>query len=127
MRSSQTRFASPAKVNFGLRILGRRPDGYHAIQTIFQMLDLCDWLSFGVVAGEGIRLTCQPSTLPVGDANLIVRAAKLLQQTMHVRQGVEITLEKHIPIAAGLGGGSSNAAITLLVLNRLWKLYCGHA
>src|SRR5262245_56834869 len=127
MASSQHRFASPAKVNFGLRILGKRPDGYHAIQTIFQMLDLCDWLSFRVLDEEIVRLTCSPSTLPVDDANLVVRAAKLLRQTMQVRRGVEITLEKHIPIAAGLGGGSSNAAMTLLVLNRLWKLDCAHA
>jgi 4-diphosphocytidyl-2-C-methyl-D-erythritol kinase len=124
MESSQRRFASPAKVNFGLRILGKRPDGYHAIQTIFQMLDLCDWLTFRAHDESTIRLTCMPSTLPSDDANLVVRAAKLLQGMMRVRQGVEITLDKHIPIAAGLGGGSSNAATTLLVLNRLWKLNC---
>jgi 4-diphosphocytidyl-2-C-methyl-D-erythritol kinase len=117
-------FASPAKVNFGLRILGKRPDGYHAIQTLFQMLDLCDWLSFRTHDEGFVRLTCRSSTLPVDDGNLVVRAAKLLQQTMQVRQGVEVTLEKHIPIAAGLGGGSSNAATTLLVLNGLWKLHC---
>jgi 4-diphosphocytidyl-2-C-methyl-D-erythritol kinase len=124
MAPSRSRFASPAKVNFGLRILGRRPDGYHAIQTIFQMLDLCDWLSFRAHRGGIIRLTCIPPTLPADDGNLVVRAAKLLQQTMQVRQGVEITLEKHIPIAAGLGGGSSNAATTLLVLNDVWQLHC---
>jgi 4-diphosphocytidyl-2-C-methyl-D-erythritol kinase len=124
MASSQPRFASPAKVNFGIRILGKRPDGYHAIQTILQMLDLCDWLSFRIHDEGIIRLNCLPLTLPADDRNLIVRAAKLLQQTMQVRQGVEVTLEKHIPIAAGLGGGSSNAATTLLVLNCLWKLEC---
>jgi 4-diphosphocytidyl-2-C-methyl-D-erythritol kinase len=124
MTPSQHRFASPAKVNFGIRILGKRPDGYHAIQTILQMLDLCDWLSFRTHDEGNIRLTCMPSTLPADDRNLIIRAAKLLQQTMQVRQGVEVTLEKHIPIAAGLGGGSSNAATTLLVLNCLWKLNC---
>jgi 4-diphosphocytidyl-2-C-methyl-D-erythritol kinase len=124
MASSPHRFASPAKVNFGLRILGKRPDGYHAIQTILQMLDLCDWLSFRTHDEGSIRLTCMPSTLPTDDRNLIVRAATLLQQTMQVRQGVEVTLEKHIPIAAGLGGGSSNAATTLLALNCLWKLNC---
>ncbi|HSF33237.1 MAG TPA: 4-(cytidine 5'-diphospho)-2-C-methyl-D-erythritol kinase [Candidatus Tectomicrobia bacterium] len=124
MTSFRPRFASPAKVNFGLRILGKRLDGYHAIQTIFQMLDLCDWLSFRTHDAAIIRLTCIPSTLAADDSNLVVRAAKLLQQAMRVRQGVEITLEKHIPIAAGLGGGSSNAATTLLVLNSLWKLNC---
>jgi 4-diphosphocytidyl-2-C-methyl-D-erythritol kinase len=124
MASSQSRFASPAKVNFGIRILAKRRDGYHAIQTIFQMLDMCDWLSFRTDDEVIIRLTCTPSTLPTDDRNLVVRAAKLLQQAMQVQQGVEITLEKHIPVAAGLGGGSSNAATTLLVLNSIWKLDC---
>jgi 4-diphosphocytidyl-2-C-methyl-D-erythritol kinase len=124
MVSSHNRFASPAKINFGIRILGKRLDGYHAIQTIFQMLDLCDWLSFRTHDEAIIQLSCIPPTLPADDRNLAARAAKLLQQAMQVRQGVEITLEKHIPIAAGLGGGSSNAATTLLVLNSVWELNC---
>jgi 4-diphosphocytidyl-2-C-methyl-D-erythritol kinase len=127
MDSSQQRFASPAKVNFGVRIVGKRLDGYHAIQTILQMVDLCDGLAFRGNAAGGIRLTCHPSTLPTDDGNLIVRAAKLLQQTMQVRQGVDIVLDKSTPIAAGLGGGSSNAATTLLVLNRMWNLHCTRA
>jgi 4-diphosphocytidyl-2-C-methyl-D-erythritol kinase len=122
MSSSHHRFASPAKVNFGLRILAKRLDGYHAIETIFQMVDVCDWLSFRAHDETSIRLTCSPSTLPTDDRNLVVRAAKVLQQAMQVQQGVEIMLQKHIPIAAGLGGGSSNAATTLLALNSLWKL-----
>jgi 4-diphosphocytidyl-2-C-methyl-D-erythritol kinase len=116
-------FAAPAKVNFGLRILGKRPDGYHAIQTILQMLDLCDWLTFSPNDVGTIQLTCSPAVLPTDDTNLVVRAAKLLQQAFGVQQGVEISLDKRIPIAAGLGGGSSDAAITLLVLNRLWHLH----
>jgi 4-diphosphocytidyl-2-C-methyl-D-erythritol kinase len=124
MKCSQSRFASPAKVNFGLRILGKRSDGYHAVQTILQMLDLYDRLSFRANDAGTIRLRCTPPTLAADDGNLVVRAAKLLQRTMQVQQGVEITLEKYIPIAAGLGGGSSNAATTLLVLNRFWKLDC---
>jgi 4-diphosphocytidyl-2-C-methyl-D-erythritol kinase len=118
------RFAAPAKVNFGLRIVGKRPDGYHTIQTVLQMLDLCDWLTFRTTEEGTIKLTCIPSTLPTDEGNLIVRAAKLLQQTFQVRQGVEISLHKHIPIAAGLGGGSSNAATTLLVMNHAWQLHC---
>ena len=121
------RFVAPAKINFGLRILGTRPDGYHAIQTVLQMLNLCDWLTFHTNATGTIRLICVPSTLPTDDGNLIVQAARLLQQTFQVQQGVEIILEKHIPIAAGLGGGSSDAAITLLVLNRIWQLDCPDA
>jgi 4-diphosphocytidyl-2-C-methyl-D-erythritol kinase len=122
MSSCHRLFAAPAKVNFGLRILGKRPDGYHAIQTILQMLNLCDWLTFCTNDAGIIRLICRQPTLPTDDGNLVVRAAKLLQQTYQVQQGVKITLDKHIPIAAGLGGGSSDAAITLLVLNHLWQL-----
>jgi 4-diphosphocytidyl-2-C-methyl-D-erythritol kinase len=127
MHSFPGQFAAPAKVNFGLRILGKRPDGYHAIQTILQMLNLCDWLTFCPSDADTIRLTCIPSVLPTDDSNLVVRAAKLLQQTFQVRQGVEIALDKRIPIAAGLGGGSSDAATTLLVLNRVWQLHCPQA
>lgn len=115
--------AAPAKINLGLRILGKRPDGYHAIETILQMLDLWDGLTFCPNDAETIRLTCIPAVLPTDDSNLVVRAAKLLQRTFHVRQGVEITLDKRIPIAAGLGGGSSDAATTLLVLNHVWQLH----
>jgi 4-diphosphocytidyl-2-C-methyl-D-erythritol kinase len=118
------RVASPAKINIGLRILGKRPDGYHAIESIVQMVDLCDWLSFRPGADDRIHLTCPAADLPTDERNLVVRAAHLLQQTMRVRHGVHITLEKHIPIAAGLGGGSSNAAATLLSLNQLWGLNC---
>src|SRR5262245_16195559 len=85
-------FAAPAKINLGLRILGKRPDGYHAVQTILQMLDLCDWLTFCPTEVGIVRLTCMPSVLPTDDSNLVVRAAKLLQQTFHVQQGVDITL-----------------------------------
>jgi 4-diphosphocytidyl-2-C-methyl-D-erythritol kinase len=118
------RFASPAKINLGLRILGKRPDGYHAIETILQMLDLCDWLSFRANDLGTIALTCSPPTLPTDERNLIMRAARSLQQAKHVSQGIAITVEKRIPIAAGLGGGSSNAATALLALNRVWGLHC---
>jgi 4-diphosphocytidyl-2-C-methyl-D-erythritol kinase len=118
------RFASPAKINLGLRILGKRPDGYHAIETILQMLDLCDWLAFRANDVGTIALTCSPPTLPTDERNLIVRAARSLQQARHISQGVAITLEKRIPIAAGLGGGSSNAATVLLALNQVWGLHC---
>ena len=115
---------SPAKVNLGLRILGSRSDGYHAIQTVLQMLDLCDRLTFCATREARIILSCNTPTLPTDDGNLVVRAAKLLQHRMRVSMGANITLEKSIPMAAGLGGGSSNAAITLLALNRVWQLNC---
>jgi 4-diphosphocytidyl-2-C-methyl-D-erythritol kinase len=124
MEVSAGRFASPAKINLGLRILGKRPDGYHAIETILLMLDLCDWLSFRANDLGTIALTCSPPTLPTDERNLIMRAARSLQQAKHVSQGVTITLEKHIPIAAGLGGGSSNAGTALLALNHAWGLHC---
>ena len=88
------------------------------------MLDLCDWLTFCPTDAATIRLSCIPSVLPTDDSNLVVRAAKLLQRTFQVQRGVEITLDKRIPIAAGLGGGSSDAATTLLVLNHVWQLHC---
>ena len=114
---------SPAKINLGLRILGKRADAYHAIQTILQMLDLCDWLTLRVNDAGNIRLTCSTPTLPTDEGNLVIRAARLLQRRGKVPLGVDIYLEKRIPLAAGLGGGSSDAATTLLTLNRLWDLH----
>lgn len=122
MERPTMRVASPAKINIGLRIIGKRPDGYHAIESIFQMLNLYDWLSFRPNDEGSIHLTCDASDLPTDERNLVVRAARMLQEAMKVRQGAYITLEKHIPIAAGLGGGSSNAATTLVSLNHLWGL-----
>lgn len=116
-------FASPAKVNFGLRILGKRADGYHAIETVFQMLDLCDRLTIETHHEGTIRLVCDPPILSTDETNLVVRAARMLQRMGNAHDGANIVLEKHIPVAAGLGGGSSNAATTLLALNQLWKLH----
>jgi 4-diphosphocytidyl-2-C-methyl-D-erythritol kinase len=124
MDQAVARFPSPAKINLGLRILGKRPDGFHAIETVLQMLDLCDWLTVRPRPDGAIRVRCQGAELPTDERNLIVRAARLLQQRTHVRQGAEIAVEKRIPIAAGLGGGSSNAAATLLALDRVWNLRC---
>ena len=118
----EARYPSPAKINLGLRILGKRADGYHSIETILHALDLYDWLSFRRTEDEGIRLSCSNPVLPTDERNLVTRAAGALQRAGHVRQGVEIHLDKRIPLAAGLGGGSSNAATTLLALNRLWGL-----
>lgn len=127
MKPLEWRYPSPAKINLGLRILGKRPDGYHAIETIFQMLDLCDWLTFRMNSVGSIRLTCSTPSLPTDAGNLVRRAARLLQRAGEVQQGVDIHLDKRIPLASGLGGGSSNAATTLLALNRLWGLNWGVA
>ncbi|HEV7832540.1 MAG TPA: 4-(cytidine 5'-diphospho)-2-C-methyl-D-erythritol kinase [Caballeronia sp.] len=110
---------APAKLNLFLHITGRRPDGYHVLQTVFQMLDWGDLLHFtrrddGVIA----RKTDVPG-VPEAD-DLVVRAARLLQSTTGTPLGVDIEIDKMLPMGAGLGGGSSDAATTLLALNRLW-------
>ena len=107
------------KINLGLEIIGRRPDGYHEIVTILQQIDLSDRLTFRQAAV--LTLAIDDAAL-VGETNLVWRAAKLLQSAMGIARGAEITLEKQIPIAAGLGGGSADAAVTLLALNELWDL-----
>lgn len=111
---------APAKINLFLHIIRQREDGYHELQTVFQLLDFCDALSFSITDHASILHT-QPLAGVDDDSELCLRAARLLQQTCHVDRGVEITLEKRIPQGAGLGGGSSDAATTLLALNRLWN------
>lgn len=110
-----------AKLNLFLHITGRRPDGYHNLQTLFQLLDIGDELTFRLRHDSEIRLDCNNSAL-VNEQNLVLRAARLLQQYRHGRQGCDIYLQKRLPMGGGLGGGSSDAATTLLGLNRLWQL-----
>jgi 4-diphosphocytidyl-2-C-methyl-D-erythritol kinase len=106
-----------AKINWTLRILGKRPDGYHEVVTVLQSISLSDELTFEVRDEPAISLTCDDPEIPVDDSNLIVKAAKALQGD----QGVDIHLAKKIPAKGGLGGASSNAAVTLLALNYLWR------
>ena len=113
---------APAKLNLMLRVVGRRSDGYHLLQTVFQFTDLCDQLFFSV-RGDGAVVRSNEVTGVAPDDDLVVRAARLLQQEAGCSQGVDIRVEKHIPMGGGLGGGSSDAATTLVALNRLWK--CG--
>ena len=110
---------SPCKVNLILNILGRRDDGYHELETIMQPVGLCDELAL-VRKGTGIELTCSDATLPADGRNLVHRAAVEFLAAAGIREGVAIHLEKRIPLAAGLGGGSGNAATTLLGLNELF-------
>ncbi|HYQ71524.1 MAG TPA: 4-(cytidine 5'-diphospho)-2-C-methyl-D-erythritol kinase [Gammaproteobacteria bacterium] len=112
---------APGKLNLFLHITGRRADGYHELQTLFQFLDRCDWLYFDVGAPQGVRLTGQPAGVPA-DTDLCVRAARLLLEATGTAHGVIIYNDKCLPVGGGLGGGSSDAATTLVVLNRLWKL-----
>lgn len=107
-----------AKINWTLRIFGRRPDGYHEVATILQSISLCDELTFELREDQEIRLTCDDPEIPINDSNLVIKAAKALQEN---DRGVNISLTKRIPAKGGLGGGSSNAAITLLALNELWR------
>ncbi|MCX8116460.1 MAG: 4-(cytidine 5'-diphospho)-2-C-methyl-D-erythritol kinase [Desulfobacterota bacterium] len=112
---------APAKVNLRLEVLRKRPDGYHEIRTIFQKISLFDSLRFSLRPGRGIRITTDHPTLPTGERNLVYRAVKaFLKETRH-SLSVEIHIKKGIPIGAGLGGGSSDAAAGLDALNRLLK------
>lgn len=110
---------SPAKVNLILNILGRRADGFHELETVMHPVDLCDELRFER-AGHTVELTCSEPTLAVDGTNLVVRAAEAFRATAGIAEGVRIHLDKRIPMAAGLGGGSGNAATTLLGLNELF-------
>lgn len=110
---------APAKLNLMLRITGRRPDGYHELQTVFQFIDRCDWLWIDVRSDGRIRRSSDlPGVAPERD--LTVRAAKALQQATGCRLGADIRCEKRLPMGGGLGGGSSDAATTLVALNHLW-------
>lgn len=112
---------APAKLNLFLHVVGRRADGYHLLQTLFRFIDLDDILYFTLRNdGEVHRVNALDGVPPEQD--LCVRAARLLQQETGCKLGVDITLEKRIPMGGGLGGGSSDAATTLLALNRLWEL-----
>ena len=114
---------APAKLNLMLHILGRRPDGYHDLQTLFQFLEFADQLGFATRSDGEIRLHDQIGGVP-HDSNLIVRAARQLQKATGCQQGADIWLDKRLPMGGGLGGGSSDAATTLLGLNKLWQLGC---
>jgi len=110
---------APAKLNLFLHITGRRSNGYHELQTVFQFLDYCDTLSFEPTFESNILLLTHIEGVE-HDNNLIVRAAKALQQYAGITKGALITLDKRLPMGGGLGGGSSNAATTLVALNQLW-------
>ena len=109
-----------------MHVTSQREDGYHELQTVFQFLDYCDYLQFEITQTPGISLRV-PLAGTANHKNLIIRAASHLQQYTNSKQGAIITLDKRIPIGGGLGGGSSNAATTLLVLNQLWHCQLTHA
>ncbi len=111
-----------AKINLGLRVLGKRPDGYHEIDTILQTINLHDTIRLTVTDNSQIVFSCNDRSLPQGADNLVYRAAHALQVRYSQGQGACIYLEKRIPVQGGLGGGSSDAAVTLFALARLWNI-----
>lgn len=119
--SERLTLPAPAKLNLFLHILGRRADGYHELQTLFQFLDHADELHFAPREDGQIRLHTDVPGVP-HDSNLIVRAARQLQEQSGCRLGADIWLDKHLPMGGGIGGGSSDAATTLVGLNHLWQL-----
>ena len=122
MNPSSLTLPSFAKVNWSLRILGKRTDGYHEVRTILQTVSLADNLEFELTEDKGIGLVCDDPEIPTDNQNLIVRAAILLKERYRVPNGARIRLVKRIPTKAGLGGGSSNAAVSLIALAHLWKV-----
>jgi 4-diphosphocytidyl-2-C-methyl-D-erythritol kinase len=117
--------AAPAKLNLFLHVVGRRDDGYHLLESVFQLIDIADSLDFGFRTDGLLQLTGDDCGVPAHD-NLVIRAARLLQdealRSGHAMLGADIHLRKQIPTGGGLGGGSSDAATTLMALNTLWKL-----
>jgi 4-diphosphocytidyl-2-C-methyl-D-erythritol kinase len=117
---------APAKLNLFLVITGRRADGYHTLQTAFRFIDRADELTFRVRTDGRVRRVVELAGIPEND-DLTVRAARLLQAQSACALGVDITVSKHLPVGGGLGGGSSDAATTLIALNRLWGLRLARA
>ena len=121
MNRMRARIFAPAKINLFLHVVGRRPDGYHLLQTAFRMLNRGDWIDLAVREDGEIHRTSELEGVPE-EADLVVRAAKLLQQKTGCRYGADIAVEKNLPMGGGLGGGSSDAASVLFGLNRLWGI-----
>jgi 4-diphosphocytidyl-2-C-methyl-D-erythritol kinase len=115
------KWPAPAKLNLMLRIIGQREDGYHLLQTVFQFVDLCDWITFHPVNDGRVSLHRTISGVPEAE-DLTIKAANLLKTETGCGHGVCIEVEKNLPMGGGLGGGSSDAATTLVVLNELWDL-----
>jgi len=111
-----------AKINIGLDVTGIRDDGYHEVRMIMQTVNLFDKLTITKTEDGSVTMSTNMHFLPVNDDNLCIKAAKLLIQEFGITQGVDIKLEKHIPVAAGMAGGSTDAAALLFGLNKIFKL-----
>ena len=121
MKARRLRLRAPAKLNLFLEVLGKRPDGYHEIRSIFHTISLCDEIEVEE-RNEGIHLECSDPSLPADERNLAWRAADLMRKRAKTATGVAVRLVKRIPVGAGLGGGSSDATAVLKGLNALWRL-----
>ena len=113
---------SPAKINLHLEVIGKREDGFHELAMIMQNIDLSDFLELEINNEGLIKLETDSNKLSISSDNLIVKSAILLRKNLNIEYGANIFLKKNIPIGAGLAGGSSNAAATLIGLNKLWNL-----
>ena len=113
-------WSAPAKLNLMLHVVGRRPDGYHELQTVFQLIDLCDRIDIAVRSDGSISRPVGPPGV-AEEQDLVIRAARGLQRMSGTRLGAEISVRKRIPLGGGLGGGSSDAATTLVALNQMWN------
>ena len=111
-----------AKINLGLDVVGKGPDGYHELRMVMQMINLYDKVNIEKTPKNGIQVETNLSFLPVYENNIVYKAAKLLMDEFHIQDGVKISLEKHIPVAAGMAGGSSDGAAVLFGMNRLFNL-----
>lgn len=114
---------APAKLNLSLDVLGKRPDGFHEVEMVMTPIDLTDRIELRLLDHDDIKVSLDSRYVPEDERNLAYKAAKVLKDKYDVKKGVHITLEKEIPVSAGLGGGSSDAAAVLRGLNRLWSLY----
>ena len=122
MNKTSLKLPSFAKINWLLRILGLRSDGYHELITVLQTISLCDDLTFDLHDDGQITLSCDDPEIPTDERNLVIKAAALLQERFSSERGCEIKLTKRIPAKGGLGGASANAATTLIALNALWNM-----
>lgn len=113
---------APAKINLALDVLRKREDGYHEVEMVMTMVDLADRIEMQEISRDTIIISSQAGYIPLDEKNLAFQAARLIKERYHVRSGVYIHLDKKIPVAAGLAGGSSDAAATIRGLNRLWGL-----
>jgi 4-diphosphocytidyl-2-C-methyl-D-erythritol kinase len=122
VKTSDFTLPSFAKINWHLRVLGKRPDDYHEVSTVLQTISLHDELAFSGRSDDQLLLTCNDKTIPIDDSNLIIQAARALKNSFQLKLGANLDLIKRIPAQGGLGGASSNAAVALLGLSRLWQI-----